>query len=72
MASSSSQHLESDNCSQLQLLVLLNYLFLANVEQTVFGIKVSLNSQFCRLEYNSCSEKLEYFMKEGLGTIRYF
>lgn len=74
MASSSIQHLDSDNCPQLQLLVLLNYLFLANMEQIVFGIQVSLNSQFYRLEYNSCSEKLEYFMlmKEGLGAVRYF
>lgn len=41
MASSSIQHLDSNNCSQLQLLVLLNYLFLADMEQIVFGIKVS-------------------------------
>lgn len=64
MASSSIsiQYIDSNNCSQLQLLVLLNSLFLANMKQIVFGIKVSLNSQFYRLAYNSSSEKLKYFM----------
>lgn len=62
MASRSIQHLDCNICSQLQLLILLNYLFLANMEQLAFGIKISLNSQFYEFDYNSSTEKLGYCM----------